>query len=410
MANFSYRGRDGSGELLSGIMESESQSACARQLISRGITPVSIQESKPHAVPVEVNFSLRSRQAKPKLDDVIFFCRQMFTLSRSGVPLIRGLGGLAETTSSPALAAALVDIIHHLEGGYRLSQAFAHQGKLFPPIFIGVLQVGESSGRVDEAFVQLASYLERERDTKERVKTAMRYPIMVLIAISFAMAVINFFVIPAFAKVFAGFNAELPLPTKILLATSNFAVSYWYLVIGGTALAVWLWLRFIASDKGGLWWDRVKLRIPVVGPVLTKSLLARFARSFSTMLQSGVPIIQGVNLLAESMDNAYFSSLVLDLRRSLERGDSISHTAAEMGIFPPLMLQMIAVGEETGRIDNMLAEVADFYDREVDYGLKNLSSAIEPILIVIVGILVLILALGVFLPMWDLGRAANVKH
>lgn len=410
MAKFSYKGRDERGGLVSGMLDSDSPAGIARILQGKGIIPVAIAEVQSAAKTVNpVGGKRRKGRKKPALEDLMFFCRQMHTLTRSGVPLIRGLAGLAESTRNDVLSRVLREVIRDLEGGYGLSQAFNQHGEIFPPLIIGILQVGENSGRVDEAFLQLAGHLERERDTRERMKTAMRYPTMVLGAIGMAMAVINLFVIPAFARVFAGFNAELPWATKILLGTSSFAVHYWPLLLGGLALLIWLWLRFIRTGKGQLWWDRTKLRLPVVGPVIMKTTLARFARSFAMMMKSGVPIVQGLTLLADAVDNAYMTGLLVDLRRSIERGESVGRTAASLGLFPPLVLQMIEVGEESGRLEEMLEEVADFYDGEVDIDLKNLSTAIEPILLLIVGVMVLILALGVFLPMWDLGKAA-MRH
>lgn len=410
MARFSYKGRDERGVLVSGYLDSDSPAGIARMLQGKGIIPVAINEAQP-AVKTATPLGGKPRKSRkrPELEDLMFFCRQMHTLTRSGVPLIRGISGLAETTRNDVLARALREVIHDLEGGYGLSQAFNQHGKIFPPLIIGILQVGENSGRVDEAFLQLAAHLERERETRERMKTAMRYPTMVLGAIGMAMVIINLFVIPAFARVFAGFNAELPWATKILLGTSSFAVRYWPFLLIGFGALIWLWLRLIRTEKGRLWWDRIKLRLPVVGPVILKTTLARFARSFAMMMKSGVPIVQGLTLLAGAVDNAHMALLLTDLRRSIERGESISRTAAGLGLFPPLVLQMIEVGEESGQLEEMLEEVADFYDGEVDIDLKNLSTAIEPILLLVVGVMVLILALGVFLPMWDLGKAA-MKH
>ncbi|MDD5033322.1 MAG: type II secretion system F family protein [Methylococcaceae bacterium] len=407
MTQYSYKGRDPHGELVSGLLDSNSPAGCARILMGRGITPISIEQAKSVVKSGSVlGGRIRRSHGKPDLDDLIFFCRQMHTLVHSGVPLIQGMAGLVETTRSSVLAKTLGLIIRELEAGYGLSQTFGHHGEIFPPMIIGILQVGESSGRIGEAFLRLSGYLERESDTRNRVKTAIRYPVMVLVAITLALGVINLFVIPAFAKVFAGFNTELPWATQILLATSNFAVHHWPWVLLGLAFSVWLWQRFIRTQAGRLWWDRRKLSLPVIGPIIINSTLGRFARSFAMMMKSGVPIIQSLTILAEALDNAYVAGLIIDLRRSIERGDSISHTAAELEIFPPLMLQMIAVGEESGRLDEMLDAVADYYDREVDFDLKNLSTAIEPILLLVVGGMVLILALGVFLPIWDLGRAA----
>jgi MSHA biogenesis protein MshG len=406
MPRFAYKGRDPEGVLVEGLLDGETTAVVARLLQSRGVAPVSISEVKQNkADSVGLTRERKSRK-KPDLDDLMFFCRQMSTLVKSGVPLIRGINGLADTTRNQQLSDTLKQIIHDLEAGYSLAQAFGQHNEIFPPLMIGILQVGENTGRVDEAFTLLASYLQRERDTRTSMKAAMRYPTMVIIAIVLAMGVINLFVIPSFAKVFAGFKAELPWATKVLLATSQFTVTYWPFIAVASVAMGWLWLRFIASEKGRLWWDQRKLGMPVVGPILTKATLARFARSFAMMMRSGVPILQSLVLVGGAVDNAYMARLFGGLRSSIERGETISRTAAGMGLFPPLVLQMIEVGEETGRLEEMLNEVADYYDGEVDTDLKNMGSAIEPILLLIVGAMVLVLALGVFLPIWDLGKAA----
>jgi MSHA biogenesis protein MshG len=408
MTRYAYKGRDSAGTLVEGVLDGESAGGVARLLQTRGVTPVAIAETSPTrpTSPSPGLIKERRSRKKPELEDLMFFCRQMSTLVKSGVPLIRGINGLAETTRNAMLSRVLKQVIHDLESGYALSQAFNQHPQVFSPLIIGILQVGENTGRVDEAFALLASYLQRERDTRTRMKAAMRYPTMVVIAIVLAMGVINLFVIPAFAKVFAGFKAELPLATKILLATSKFTVQFWPLMALLMIAAVWLWLRILASERGRLWWDRRKLAIPVVGTVLTKATLARFARSFSMMMRSGVPILQSLMLVGGAVDNAHMARLFNSLRSSIERGETISRTAAGMGLFPPLVLQMLEVGEESGRMEEMLNEVADYYDGEVDTDLKNMGSAIEPILLLIVGAMVLVLALGVFLPIWDLGRAA----
>ncbi|MBS1211816.1 MAG: biosis protein MshE, partial [Proteobacteria bacterium] len=393
---------------IAGEIDSDSPAGAARALQGRALVPVSIVEAEN-----EVRGGgrgglrrIRMGRRKPGIDDLMFFCRQMRTLVSSGVPLIRGLSGLAETTRSEVLAETLREVIRDLQGGYGLSQAFNQHPAVFPPMIIGILQVGERSGRVDEAFLHLAGYLERERDTRTRIRAAMRYPVMVLVAIAAALAVINLFVIPAFARVFAGFHAELPWATKVLLTTSDFTVRYWPAVLIAIGVALWLWLRLIRTPKGRLWWDRLKLRLPVIGPIISKSMLARFARSFAMVTKSGVPIVQGLSLIAGVVDNAHVAGLIGDMRRSIERGESVGRTAAGLRLFPPLVLQMIEVGEESGRLEEMMEEVADFYDGEVDLDLKSLSTAIEPILLLVVGAMVLILALAVFLPMWDLGRTA----
>lgn len=423
MATFAYKARNKSGGLIEGNQDGDTPADCARALMGKGLTPISIvaasktaDKSAGKAAPQKAEKKAAASRSslikqpkmntsKPDLDDLMFFCRQMYTLTRSGVPLVRGISGLADSTRNKELADALRQVTRDLEAGTGLAQSIQQQGELFPPLMMGILRVGESSGRVDESFLQLSGYLERERDTQARIKSAMRYPTMVVMAITAAMVVINIFVIPSFASMFAGFKTELPLATRILLATSNFTIHYWPVILVIVAVIAVAWRKFVKTDKGRLWWDRVKLSVPVIGPVLTKTSLARFARSFAMMMKSGVPITQSLNLLIVAVDNAYMGTLFTELRRAIERGESISRTAATLGIFTPLILQMIDVGEETGRLDDMLTEVADYYDHEVDVDLKNMSSAIEPILLVVIGGMVLVLAMGVFLPIWEMGKA-----
>jgi MSHA biogenesis protein MshG len=270
-----------------------------------------------------------------------------------------------------------------------------------------MVRVGETTGRMDEAFLQLARYLEREKDTRDQVKTAMRYPKMVVGAITIAMVIINIWVIPTFARVFKGFGAELPLPTQILIGISDFMVAYWYLLLALLVASIVAFKRYVRTERGEYQYDKFKLRVPLVGSILNRALLARFARAFAMSMKSGVPIVQSLASVARAVDNVYVSGHIDDMRTGIERGDNLTHTAHTTHMFTPLVLQMMAVGEETGAIDEMMEEVADFYDREVDYDLKALSSKLEPILIVIIGVMVLVLALGVFLPMWDLMAAAK---
>jgi MSHA biogenesis protein MshG len=272
-----------------------------------------------------------------------------------------------------------------------------------------MVRVGETTGRLEEVFLRLFDHLEFEREMRSRVKSALRYPIFVIVAMVAAMAVINLFVIPAFAKVYAGFNAELPLMTKILIGSSNFTIRYWPVILLALICAAVGFRFWITTDSGRYRWDKVKLRFPIVGKIMLKGILARFARSFALASKSGVPIVQGLSVVSQTVDNAYISGRIEQMRDGVERGESILRTATTAGVFTPIVLQMVAVGEETGALDDLMDEIAQMYEREVDYELKTLSSQIEPILIVGLGILVLILALGVFLPIWDLGNAAMHK-
>jgi MSHA biogenesis protein MshG len=269
-----------------------------------------------------------------------------------------------------------------------------------------MVQVGEMTGMLDETFIRLYDYLEFDRDMRERIRTAMRYPSFVVLAMAIAIVVINLFVIPSFAKVYAGFHAELPLMTKMLIGFSGFMVNYWVLMLATLIGAGVAFRYYINTTNGRYRWDKYKLRLPLVGTIILKSTLARFARGMALSFKSGMPILQGMNVVAMVVDNEFMRSRVEQMRDGVERGESILRTATAVGVFNPVVLQMIAVGEESGDMDGMMFEVAETYEREVKYEVVNLSARIEPVLIIGLGIMVLILALGVFLPMWDMGKAA----
>jgi MSHA biogenesis protein MshG len=406
MPTFAYRARNNRGDAVKGEIEAASADAVATQLLNSGVTPIEITASQAKKELFK-NLNLQLGSSKPTLDDLILFCRQMYTLNKAGVPIIRGITGLADTTKNLALKEALKRILLELESGRELSTAMGQQGDLFSSLMISMVRVGENTGKLDDAFIQLSQYLELDRDTRNRIKSAMRYPMFVIIAISLAIGILNIFVIPAFAGVFSKMNMELPWQTQALIGISNFAVAYWPHIIGLISAAVIGFNHYVKTPNGKYRWDRAKLHFPIVGSIITRALLARFARTFAMASKSGVPLIQTLGVVAKAVDNDYVAEKVLSMRNGIERGDSLTRTAVATGLFTPLVLQMLNVGEETGAIDDMLNEVADFYEREVDYELKGIASAIEPILIVFVGILVLIMALGIFLPMWDMTRLAG---
>jgi MSHA biogenesis protein MshG len=272
-----------------------------------------------------------------------------------------------------------------------------------------MIRVGEMTGRLEDILLRLYHHLEFQQFMRNQVKSALRYPMFVIIAMGIAITVINLMVIPAFAKVFAGFGSELPLMTRILLGFSNFMVAYWMHLIGGVFAAVYAFRVWTKTKQGGYDWDRIKMKIPVAGKIIEKATLARFSASFALASRSGVPIIQAMTVVAQTVDNHYISAKVEGMRSTVERGESVLRAAIQARVFTPVVLQMIAVGEESGSLDEMMQEVADLYQREVEYELKTLSAQIEPILIVFLGALVLVLALGIFLPMWDLGKVTMGK-
>ncbi|MCK9173439.1 MAG: type II secretion system F family protein, partial [Desulfuromonas thiophila] len=306
---------------------------------------------------------------------------------------------------NPRLRQALQGVIDGLESGRELSSALAAFPEVFPPLLTRMVQVGENSGTLEQAFEQLAQYLEFEKQTREQIKAALRYPTFVLVAIAIAISILTLFVIPAFEKVFASFGAQLPLATRIIMAVSHFARDWWPYIAGGVLLGSLLLRRYLRTVRGERRWDRLKLRLPLVGSILRRATLARFARAFAMGYGSGVPLVQALAYTARAIDNRYLGEKLEGMRNQLERGETLTRSAAASAIFTPLVLQMLAVGEESGSVDSMLLEVAGFYEREVAYELKNLTSAIEPVLIIIIGAMVLVLALGVFLPMWNLSSA-----
>jgi len=397
MPFFQYTARNKQSTKLTGEMQAGSCQEVARQLNKNGITPVEINlVKKPRA-----SVSWRGKLENPNPTELITFCHQMFTLMKAGVPIIRALRSLAKSDNS-SLSIILSNIIKNLEMGQTLSTALSHQPTVFSNLFVNIIRIGENTGSLDEAFLRIAKYLELEKNTREQIKAALRYPIIVIIGISIAIVVASVVVVPKFAAIFAQAKVDLPLQTRIILAISDFMVASWpTLLIGSLIIGVVirLWLH---SQPGRYQWDKIKFRLPIIGSIITRALLGRYARVFSVTLASGVPLIQALTDVAQAVDNAYMSTLILQMRNGIERGETLTNTAQASGLFTPLILQMIEVGEETGKIDSLLLQVAEVYEREVDDATKNLSVLIEPILLVVIGAMVLILALGVFLPMWDL--------
>jgi len=406
MATFVYKARNRRGEAINGTMEAETAERVAEQLFHTGSTPVDIQEVTGKAS-VGDNALSAFFQPKVTLDELIMFCRQMRTLLKAGIPILRGLTGLADSIENVTLARALRDIHDQLEAGRELNTALASHPKIFMPLMSALVRVGESTGNLDQSFEILARYLEKEKVTQQRIKSALRYPMIVIGAVVVAMIIINIYVVPSFAGVFQQLGADLPVMTQILMATSSFMVNWWQWMLVGLVAGVFALKMWLATSEGRYLWDKYLLKLPLVGQVLKKATLSRFAQSLSLIVKAGVPMVQGLTIVSAVVNNEFVAERVRSMRDGIEKGDTIFRTALTTGLFTPLVLQMIAVGEETGEIDTLLMETANHYDDEVSYALENLSAAIEPIVISILGIMVTILALGVFLPMWNLSGVAG---
>jgi len=406
MALYEWRGRNSRGEAVTGQLEAMTEGGVADQLRSMGVAPVFIGEAKVQSTEKQESLWSRLNRKPIVTDDLLIFSRQMYTLNKAGVPILRAFAGLEASATKPAMVDMLRDIRSGLDQGRELSSAMGRFSALFGAFYISMIKVGEMTGRLTEVFLRLTEHMEFERDVKERIKQAVRYPIFVMVAMAIAIVVLNIFVIPVFAKVFAGFKTELPLITRGLLAFSAWMLAWWPALIVGSIGAWFGGKNFLNTEKGRYWWDAKKLRLPIVGDIIQKATLARFARSFALSNQSGVPLVQGLTVVAQTVDNAFIGARIEQMRDGIERGESISRCAATTGVFTPVVLQMIQVGEETGELDSLLFVIAEMYERDTDYAIKGLSASIEPILLAVIGVLVLLLALGVFLPLWNMGQAA----
>ncbi|WP_333608361.1 type II secretion system F family protein [Arsukibacterium sp.] len=399
MPSFSYKARDQHGKAVSGQLEAANQTAAADLLRQRQVLPLSIEAV---AQKTEAGANLVLWQPKVSLAELIIFSRQMYSLMKAGIPIIRAIDSLAESTRSVRFQDVLTDLVEQLQSGRNLSNALASHPTVFNRLTVSMVHVGENTGRLDEAFLQLTYYFEQEMETRKQIKQATRYPMLVLFALVVALFIMNIFVIPQFAAMFSRFNAELPWSTQLLLASSSFFVAYWHLLIIfiiGSVLAI---KYYANTPAGSIVWGRWKLKVPIVGGIVYRATLGRFARSFAMMLKAGVPITSALSLVADAVDNDFLGIKIRDMRRNIESGESVLRVSQQSEMFTSLVLQMIAVGEETGQMDEMLTEVAGFYEREVAYDLKSLTAKIEPLLIAVVAAMVLLLALGIFTPMWDM--------
>ena len=407
MPSFRYKARDNQGRLLTGDLVSVNQLSVIQKLQDKGLTIVGLNEIDENKNKAPEFKMFRSSRESISIDQLVLLTRQLYALNKAGVPIVRALSGLSESSDHTYLKHVLSQASEAVISGGDLATAFRQFPDVFSQIFISMVHVGESTGRLDLAFNKLTHHLELERETKKRIKTAIRYPTFVISAMAIAMVIINIFVIPNFANVFSKLGENLPFATQLLIMTSNLMINYWWLMLLTTG-GVYLFIKhYISSSSGQYWWDKKKMEIPLLGSLFKRIALSRFSRTFSMMLSAGVPILKALSITSSAVGNRYIASGIDQMRKGVERGETLTSSASETGFFTPLVIQMLAVGEETGSVDDLLNDVADFYEEEIDYDLKTLSDSIEPILLAFLGILVLILALGVFLPMWDLSNAMS---
>lgn len=422
MSRFRYTARGPVGRV-DGQLDAATQRDVADILLAKGLTPLTIQaeggagggaaavapstggqststQGGVQAPQFKIEFG--TPQIKPQ--DVMLFSRQIYTLLKAGVPILRALAGLQETANNPRMKQMLYEVRRSLESGVDLSASLAQHPKVFDNFYIAMVRVGEASGQIEAVFWKLYQHLEFEQFMRQQIKSAIRYPSFVIAAMVAAIAVINILVIPAFAGVFKSLGSELPLPTRILIGTSNFTLEYGWWMLGAIVLAFMGFRQWIQTPDGKAIWHRTLLRMPLVGTIVTQATLSRFARAFALSLKSGVPMERALTSVAMTADNVYISSRIEQMRESVTRGETLTRAAVATGVFTPMVLQMLAIGEETGMLDELLDEIGELYGNEVEYSLKSLSQQIEPVLVIFLGALVLLLALGVFMPMWDMGK------
>lgn len=408
MPRFRYRGRDKTGKAAQGIIDGINESGVALELIRNGITPISIEPDVGKEAALAKLMLFLNLDA-PSAQDLSFLARQLHSLIKAGVPIVRAVHVVQDSCKNYKLKAALSDVVATIESGQSLGSALRKHVLVFPTLMTALVNVGENTGSLEEVFRQLSIHFERDIRTRNQIKAAIRYPIIVVIVISLAIVVINIVVIPAFSKFFTQFHASLPLATRILIGISNFFVHYWGVMLGALLGVIFGIHAYTRSIKGRRQWDTVKLKIPIIGDILRRAMLARFARSFALSIRTGVPLLESIGMIANATDNVYVSEQILLMRMHIEHGESLTLAASKSEMFTPLILQMLSIGEETGEVDRLLDEVADYYEQEVDYDVKKLGDAIEPILIILVGCMVLLLALGIFLPMWDIWKVTLGK-
>ena len=406
MASFRYKARATNGSLVAGELSADSLDQAAQRLIASGVYPVHIDRNEDAQGMSAKRLLRRIGVGQMQLNDLVLFTRQMYTVVKAGIPLLRGLRGLASSTQNAMLRETLEDVLANLEGGRDLASSFARHPDVFPSLYVSIVRVGEATGTLEQSFLRLGEHLVQEKDTRDRVKGAMRYPVIVVATILLAAVFLSTVVIPKFQPIFQALQGNIPLPTRIIIGTSDLIRGYWHLCLAGCALLAFGVRRFVGTAAGRLQWDRLRLKLPVLGNLTYQSSLARLCRSLAISLHAGLPMTQALQAIERAAGNAYLATKIRSLGTGIERGELLSKASANSGLFSPLVLQMIAIGEETGELPMLLDEAAGFYERETDVALKNLTASIEPILIVVVGGMVLVLALGIFMPMWEMiGKA-----
>lgn len=400
MPNFRYKVRDRSGKAITGTIDAPTPQIAGERLYQLGYFPITLEEEG-NALSLNPS-ELWGRFQRVTLEDLVFFSQQLSTLYKAGLPLLTGLQSLAEQAGNKQFKVILEDISRQIERGSTLFEAMSRYPKVFSPVYVNMVRAGETSGMLGQSLDRFVTLAERELGTRQRIKEATRYPKIVILSIVIAFAVLITFVIPRFAEIFLQFNTPLPLPTRVMIAVNHVFHTYWYLVLVVLFGIPFLIRHYIRTEKGKYFWDKLKTRIPMFGPLFLKIALSRFAYTFVVLNKSGIPILQTLEIASTTVDHAILSQSIQETGKKIKEGSSLTVALSESGRFTPLVIQMLSVGESSGTLDEMLMRVTEYYDIEVRNSIKKLSSYVEPILTLLLGVVILFLALAVFLPWWNL--------
>ena len=401
MIKYNYQARDKSGQLKTGEIEAEDSKIAAHKLLQSGLTPLKVDELEN-----KISFALIEKIVaswqKVKSEDIIVFTRQLASVLEAGVPLLEGLDAVQEQVKNKRFKAVLVGIKRDIEGGSSLSIALEKYKDVFPLFLINMVKAGEKAGILDDVLDRISNLLEKELETAELIKAATRYPTIVLATLAIAFVILTTFVIPKFSAFFGSFGADLPLPTMILVMINNYISAYWHFTLMGLVLFVFGLRAILKTEKGHYNWHKIILKIPIFGPLYLRIFLSRFARMLSAMLASGIPILDALSISATTVENVIITEVVFKIKDEVAAGSNLAKPMRSSKLFPPLAVSMVAIGEKAGSLEKMLNKVADYFDREANYTIKNLTPLLEPILIFGLAAVMLLFALGIFLPMWDL--------
>ena len=397
MATFTYTARSFAGEMRTATLEASSRDDVIAQLRRQRLNVVKIDEATPK----------KPKRGHIKMRDIVILTRQFSTMINAGLPLVQAMTILAEQSQNKTLSEIMRKVVFDVESGNTVSDALAKHPQAFSNLYVNMVAAGEAGGILDTILMRLATFMEKNDALIRKVKGAMIYPGVIMTVAAIAVTVLLIFVIPVFENLFASAGLALPLPTRIVMGASRFLKGYWYVVLGVIGASVFLLKRYHATSNGKLKIDRFMLRVPVLGDVLRKSAVSRFTRTLGTLVSSGVSILDGLEITAKTAGNRVVQDAIMESRSSIAGGDTIAAPLKKSGVFPPMVISMISVGEQTGGLDEMLAKIADFYDEEVDAAVSNLLSLLEPVMIVFLGAVVGGMVVAMYLPIFDMINAVQ---